>query len=317
MTILEVNNLTKIYKDKKETKALDNISFSINKNEIVGLLGPNGAGKTTTIKCICNLILPNSGKIFIKGVDAVKNSSFALTNVSSVLEGNRNIYWRMTVKENLKFFAGLQGVNKKKSVPYIEELIDFFNLKEKINTQARFLSRGMQQKLAVGCAFVRDTEILLLDEPTLGLDVETTHEMRGLIKKKAKDEDKTILLSSHNMKLIEDVCEKVIIITKGRIVVMDDITNIKNLFAIKSFVFDIAGDLAETNKKEMEKKFNVSKCIANGYSTTIQIEMKETVEIYNIMDFFKSKNFDILRFETQQPDLEEIYLKIVKKDEIH
>ena len=315
MNIIEINNLTKIYKDKTEIKALDNISFSVGKSEIIGLLGPNGAGKTTAIKCMCSLLIPNSGTVIINGADAVKKPKKSLENISAVLEGNRNIYWRMTVKENLEFFTGLQGIPKDKE--HINNLVNFFNLRDKLNTQARFLSRGMQQKLAVGCAFVRNTPVLLLDEPTLGMDVEMTHEMRHLIKKKALEEQKTILVSSHNMKLIEDVCEKVIIIAHGHIVAMDEISKIKTLFSIKSYLFEIDGNIEDNTKKELTGKINASKITENEDSTTIHIEMKKVNELYNIMEFFRAKDFNILKFETQEPDLEEIYLKILKNEKIH
>ncbi|MCI2427563.1 ABC transporter ATP-binding protein, partial [Candidatus Acetothermia bacterium] len=187
-TVLAVKNLTKIYDGRrgKKTIAVDDISFSIRKNEVVGLLGPNGAGKTTTIKCICTLINPTKGTINVNGTDAVKNSRTVLQKVTAVLEGNRNIYWRLSVRENLEFFAGLQGIPARRVQNYIDQLIELFQLKEKEQTPARKLSRGMQQKLAVACALVKQTDILLLDEPTLGLDVEISHELRFALKEMAQ-----------------------------------------------------------------------------------------------------------------------------------
>jgi len=148
----------------------------VQKSEVVGLLGPNGAGKTTTIKCLAGLIKPTSGEIYLDGIDALRDQKRALGRVAAVLEGNRNIYWRLTPRENLEFFGGLQGLPLRRVRSYIDEheLLELFDLKGKVNTPARKLSRGMQQKLAVACALVKQTEVLLLDEPTLGLDVETS-----------------------------------------------------------------------------------------------------------------------------------------------
>ncbi len=312
MKIIEVKSLTKIYNGKNKVIAINNISFDVEKGEIIGLLGPNGAGKTTTIKCIATLIIPDSGEILIKGKNTFKNPSFALKNISAVLEGNRNIYWRLSVRNNLEFFAGLQGLNPKKIKNKIDELIDYFNLREKEKAQARFLSRGMQQKLAVACAFVRDTEILLLDEPTLGLDVETTHELKELIKKKAKKEGKTLILSSHNMKLVEDICERVIIINRGKIVAIDSIRNLKEFFGYKAFSFEIEGKIKEETKKEFIDKFELVKFKEDEYVTEIEIELKSAEYLYDVIDMMKKSNFKLKRIEEKTPDFEEIYLKIVK-----
>lgn len=312
MNVLEVINLKKTYKGG--IKAVDNISFEIKRGEIVGLLGPNGAGKTTTIKCISTLIIPDSGQILIKGKDALKNPSFALKNIASVLEGNRNIYWRLNVRDNLEFFASLQGFSLRKVKNKIEELIDFFNLREKEKKEARFLSRGMQQKLAVACAFVKDTEIILLDEPTLGLDVETTRELKELIRKKAKEESKTLIVSSHNMKLIEDICDRVIIINRGKIVAIDSIKNLKKFFGYKAFSFEIEGKIDENIKKEFKEKFELVKFIENEYNTNMEIELKSIEIIYDVIEMMRNKNFRLKKFEEITPDFEEIYLKIVKNE---
>jgi len=169
---LTVKDLQKTYPQwrKEPTKAVDGISFSIDEGEIVGFLGPNGAGKTTTIKCICGLVEPTKGDIRIYGIDAVNDTRKAVSNTSAVLEGNRNIYWRLTTRENLEFFARLHGRSLKEAEPEIKSLLKKFDLQHKENTPARKLSRGMQQKLALSCALIRGTDFLLLDEPTLGLE---------------------------------------------------------------------------------------------------------------------------------------------------
>jgi len=315
--MLKVENLKKIYKSNgKRTEALMGISFSMNKGEIVGLLGPNGAGKTTTIKSICTLLLPSSGKIFIKGIDIFRNYVFALKNIAAVLEGNRNIYWRMTVRENLEFFAGLQGINKKIVRKEIEDTINFFHLTEKKNVQARFLSRGMQQKLAVACAFIKNTDILLLDEPTLGLDVESTYELKNLIREKAELDGKTILLSSHNMKLIEDVCESVIIINKGKIVARDKVDNLKNFFRVNAYVFEVEGKIVEEDKDKMEKEFLFVKFQEDKDKTQIEIELKDISRIYDVMDFLKRNRLKLKSVENKEPDFEEVYLRIIRNETV-
>src|SRR5439155_19125801 len=165
--------------------AVDDVSFRIDGHEVVGLLGANGAGKTTTIKCLCGLVLPTSGRMFIDGVSIPDHPRAAATKAAVVLEGNRNLYWRMTPRENIDFFAGLQGIDRRSGAVLREELLERFGLTDKARTPARMLSRGMQQKLSLACALARRTPVLLLDEPTLGLDVEISHELRGYLRELA------------------------------------------------------------------------------------------------------------------------------------
>ncbi|MFQ5795465.1 MAG: ABC transporter ATP-binding protein [Candidatus Bipolaricaulia bacterium] len=252
--IVQVENLTKIYRNYRQgdVVAVDHVSFSVNRNEVVGLLGPNGAGKTTTIKCLCTLIRPTSGHITIDGTDTLAHPRVALGKIAAVLEGNRNIYWRLSPRENLEFFAGLQGIPTRKIRPYIDQLIELFNLGEKAKTPARMLSRGMQQKLAVACALVKGTDILLLDEPTLGLDVETSYELRNVLKEMAKRGERTILLSSHNMNVVEEICDRVIIIHQGRVVTDDQVANLLELFKARAYRFAIESiDCRNPNLEEI------------------------------------------------------------------
>src|SRR5690625_2615711 len=181
--IVNVEHAKKTYKKRKGksvVKAVDDVSFQVHKGEIVGLLGPNGAGKTTTIKMICGLLKMDEGKITVKGLDNDKHRLKALNHISAVLEGNRNLYWRLTVRENLEYFAGNRGASRKEVAVRIEELLADFNLKSKEKELVNRLSRGMQQKLAIAVALLAESDVILLDEPTLGLDVETGYEVRQL-----------------------------------------------------------------------------------------------------------------------------------------
>ncbi len=313
-TVLQVKNLTKIYRSRRrgETVAVDKISFSVRRHEVVGLLGPNGAGKTTTIKSICTILRPTSGEIWIDGADAIRNPRAALERVTAVLEGNRNIYWRLNVRDNLEFFAGLQGQSLRSVKSYIDELIELFNLKEKVKEQARTLSRGMQQKLAVACALVKRTPILLLDEPTLGLDVETSYELRWILKKMADEGQRTILLSSHDMNVVQDICERVIIINHGKIVVDDKIENLQKLFTASAYRFEIEGHLNSAQAQQLTERFDLLKISTNGNRTVIEAELLDERKVYDIIDVLKGNGCRLESVGRQYPDLEEIFLKIVK-----
>jgi ABC-2 type transport system ATP-binding protein len=312
--VLEVEDLEKIYRSRSqgEVKAVDHISFSVRENEVVGLLGPNGAGKTTTIKCIASLIRPTSGEIFIEGIDALRHPRAALEKIAAVLEGNRNVYWRLTVRDNLEFFAGLQGIPLRRVRAYIDELIEMFGLKEKIKTQARALSRGMQQKLAVACALVKQTPLLLLDEPTLGLDVETSYELRWVLKEMAERGERTILLSSHDMSVVQDICERVIIINQGRIVVDDRIENLKRLFQASAYRFEIAGHLDPKQERQIKERFELVKISRTDHHTIIEADVLDGQSVYDIIDVLKENGARLESVGRQYPDLEEIFLRIVR-----
>lgn len=187
--IIEVRGIKKQYtkrKSKEIVTAVNDVSFDVHKGEVLGLLGPNGAGKTSTIKMICGLLKPDEGSIHINGLDIQKNRLRSLKHISAVLEGNRNLYWRLTVRENLEYFAGNRGQSRKEVAPQIEKLLQQFNLKEKEHELVQGLSRGMQQKLAIAVALLANTDVILLDEPTLGLDVEISYELRESLKKSSR-----------------------------------------------------------------------------------------------------------------------------------
>jgi len=314
--VLEVRELTKVYRGRRgeDVLAVDHISFSVNKNEVVGLLGPNGAGKTTTIKCLATLIEPTSGEIWLDGVDALQDRKRALGRIAAVLEGNRNIYWRLTPRENLEFFAGLQGLPVRKVRGYIDELLELFDLKEKQRTPARKLSRGMQQKLAVACALVKQTEVLLLDEPTLGLDVETSYELRHLLRQLAEQGERTILLSSHDMNVVQDICERAIIINEGRIVTDDRIDNLLKLFQASAYRFEIEGQLAPEQEARLKERFPLLRISTTDHRTYIDADLRDSIEFYEIVDILKNGWTKIESIDHKEPNLEEIFLRIVKGD---
>ena len=315
MKIIEVKELSKTYREKKkEIKAIDKISFSVKRGDILGFLGPNGAGKTTTIKCIASLVKPTAGEIFINGLNQKKEHHKVLKYISAVLEGNRNIYWRLTVKENLKFFSGLQGLNYKNNRNYIEDLIDFFDLREKENIQGRYLSRGMQQKLAVASAFVKKTDVLLLDEPTLGLDVESTLQLKKMILDKALNESRTIILSSHNMKLIEDICERVIIINSGNLITSEKVSSLKKFFSVNAYKFLLEGSVSNKFKSSIKCKFLSAEFSVKEKNTVLTIDITDLNKIYSVFDILKLNNKKILKMESIEPDFEQIYLKIISKE---
>lgn len=299
MSTIEVNHLVKSYKN---VKAVDDVSFAVSEGTICGILGPNGSGKTTTIKSICNLIIPDQGSIKLLGKDHYK----ALHHISALFEGTRNLYWRLTPRENLRYFAGLRGIGGKGTEKIIDELLERFGLESKKNVMVNQLSRGMQQKTAIAMTLVCNTEIILLDEPTLGLDVETTLEIKKVLKEIAKDYNKTVLLSTHDMHLVEDVCDEVILLNKGKVVVQDRVQNLIDMFKQMTYEINLVSPLSTEVQAEL---LNFYPQFIFPHHDQIEIDLSSYEEIYSIIDLLRSRNILIKEYKQRDVNFERIYLK--------
>ncbi len=311
--MVRVDELTKVYRTRRErVVAVDRVSFEVKAGEVVGLLGPNGAGKTTTIKSLCTLVRPTSGSIEIGGDDVLRHPRRALKRIAAVLEGNRNIYWRLSPRENMEFFAGLQGLPTRQVRPHIEELLERFRLEDKADTSARKLSRGMQQKLAVACALIKQTEVLLLDEPTLGLDVETSYELRDALKDLARNEGRTILLSTHDMNVVQDICDRVVVIHEGKVVTDDNVTNLLDMFRARAYRFVLESRLDDQVCRRLDGSFEALQIHHTDHRSEIEVEFLESATLYKLMDVLRESGAVIESIDRQDPNLEEIFLSIVR-----
>ncbi|MBM7600384.1 ABC-2 type transport system ATP-binding protein [Virgibacillus halotolerans] len=315
-TIIEVEGLKKSYKKRRSKEfvhAVDDVSFTVNRGEILGLLGPNGAGKTTTIKMICGLLIPDSGSIVINGINSRRKRLDALRHISAVLEGNRNLYWRLTVKENLDYFAGNRGLSRKEVRVQIEDLLKKFSLKEKQHELVNRLSRGMQQKLAIAVAMLADSEVILLDEPTLGLDVETGYEVRDLLRSIVKDDNRTIIISSHDMDVVQDLCNRTVIIDKGKIVTNDKVENLLRLFQVRAYTITLGGLLSDQQHQCLLQKFPQLEYTTDTIQSTLEIDLVKSEEIYDLFDVLKMENTFIESIDRSTINFEQIFMKIVKE----
>ena len=313
--IIEARNLMKSYKKRKSKEyiqAVNDISFTVNKGEIVGLLGPNGAGKTTTIKMICGLLIPDAGTITINGMDNREKRLGALRHISAVLEGNRNLYWRLTVRENLEYFAGNRGASRKDVSHQIEVLLTSFHLKEKENELVNRLSRGMQQKLAIAVAMLADSDVILLDEPTLGLDVETGYEVRELLRTIVDEYNRTIIISSHDMNVIQELCDRTVIINDGKVIVDDKVENLMKLFEVRAYSITIGDALSEHQQKLLQQKFPDYTYVTDSMQPIIQVQLTKSDEIYELFDVLKMGGTSVESIDRDTINFEQIFMKIVK-----
>lgn len=309
--VLEVSQLHKVFPGKRKVHAVNDVSFTVGRGEVVGLLGPNGAGKTTIIKCVLGLVLPTSGSIQVQGKDPQARSSGAAQLMGAVLEGSRNIYWRLTPRANVRFFAGLHGLDGPAQKAYNEELLHKFGLADKADTEVRNLSSGMKQKVAVVCALAKRTPLVFLDEPTLGLDVETSYELRGLLKQLAADEQRTIVVSSHDMDVVQDVCRRVLIIAGGRLIADETVPDLLALFRSRTYRFVLEG---RPDLSGLQAAFPQAAVTASGGQTAIELLLPNRADIYRAIDLIREAG-GVLESVTQPgPDLEQAFLTLVRRE---
>lgn len=293
-------------------QAVSDVSFDVYPGEILGLLGPNGAGKTTTIKMICGLLRQDSGTITIKRIDTKTDRLKALRHISAVLEGNRNLYWRLSVRENLEYFAGNRGQSKRDVKEKIDKLLVDFHLKDKENELVNRLSRGMQQKLAIAVALLADTDVMLLDEPTLGIDVETSYEVRDILKNIVKEHNKTIIISSHDMDVIQDICERTIIINQGKIVTNDRIENLLKLFEVRTYKLTLGKALTAEQNHLLQAKFPSNNYKADSFQPTIDVDLRGSDMIYDLFEILKLEKTPVEAIDREMVDFEQVFIKILK-----
>jgi ABC-2 type transport system ATP-binding protein len=310
---VRVDALTKVFPSRRrgDLTAVDGVSFAVGRGEVVGLLGANGAGKTTTIKCLCGIIRPTAGAIEVDGFDVVADPVHAGGHVAAVLEGNRNLYWRMNVRENIEFFAGLQGIGLREVRSCRDDLVERFGLGAKARTPARMLSRGMQQKLALACALARQTSVLILDEPTLGLDVETSHELRAHLRELAAE--RTILLSSHDMDVVQDVCDRVVVLAAGRVVADDAVGNLLALFRAQAYRFVLDSPLTPAQSAAVHERFPLVVITDEPDSTVVEVEFADDTALYDLVDVLRAGGTRVVSIDRNEPDLEQVFLHLVRQ----
>lgn len=298
--VLTVSNLTKKYKQRV---AVDNVSFDVYEGEIFGLLGPNGAGKTTIIKMITGLAKITSGDITICGYSIKNNFEKAIINVGAIIE-TPTLYPYMSGKQNLKYYANLyKGITKER----IDEVVGLVGLKERINDKVKSYSLGMRQRIGIAQALLHNPKILILDEPTNGLDPNGILEMRHFLKKIAKTNKISILVSSHILSEMELLCNTVAIIDNGQ------------LKQVRSI-----GQVAQKTKKKIAIKVNypnfAGKLLMNKFGINVELAGSNIIcdveesKIPQITQFLISKNIPIFGINTVTQSLEQMFLDIVNND---
>ena len=300
---ISISNLSKNYGTQK---AVNNISFKVNKGEIVGFLGPNGAGKSTTMKMITGYLNADAGNIQVCGIDVSQNNVESKKKIGYLPEANP-IYFEMYVREYLLFTAGVHQL--KNSKERTEEIIKTVGLTLEANKKIGQLSKGYKQRVGLAAALIHEPEVLILDEPTSGLDPNQIIEIRNVIKALAKD--KTVLFSSHILQEVEAICDRVIIINKGNIVADDSLQNLQLAKAGQQFVSVTFQENIDINDlQNLEAALNIS---AAGNTFRIQTNDAENLR-KQILKLSIDKNLNIVSLQNQNNSLEDVFRDLTTSD---
>jgi len=296
---IEIKNVTKYY---GQQKALDNISFEVNKGEIVGFIGPNGAGKSTTMKIITGYIQPSSGEVKVDGLK-VDEDSLEIRRKTGYLPENNPLYPEMYIEEYLEFTAGIFGLKNKKQ--RIKEVIELTGLTPEKTKKIGQLSKGYRQRVGLAAAIIHNPEVLILDEPTSGLDPNQIVEIRNLISDLGKE--KTVLLSTHIMQEVEAICDRIIIIDKGKIVADDTLDNIHNITQVETqtFLIEFDKDIARERLEAIEGVQEVHYIKGSIWVITSIEDIRK-----NLFDFAVKNNLTVLSMQKKTKTLEEIFREL-------
>lgn len=286
--------------------AVHNLDFTIEAGQVFGLLGPNGAGKTTTIKMVCSLVRPSTGQIYLNGLDLSRQKNAAMNQVGAVLEGARNVYWRLTAWQNLLYFGRLKG-RRKHLKERAEQLLHELSLWERRDDEVRLFSRGMQQKVALASALMSDPPILLLDEPTLGLDIQAARAIRELIKQLAEEEGKTIILTTHQLDIAQEVCHQIAIMNKGQLVANQPVRELLAHFRQEYYEIRLNGTLPA----EPSSLFDGLTLTYHEDGPALTGPLSHE-RLYCLLDQTREMGLTLISVNRVEPDLEEVFVKLVE-----
>lgn len=308
--VIQVENITKKY---GSFTAVNNISFEIEEGEIVGFLGPNGAGKSTTMNMITGFIEPTSGKIIVDGYNISKKPKKAKRQIGYMPEGVP-LYSDLTVKEFVTYMAELKGVAKKERKEKVLKVLEETGLTEVQNKLTRNLSRGYKQRVSMAGALVSNPKVIILDEPTVGLDPKQVTEIRALIKELGKDH--TVILSSHILSEVSQICNRVIIINKGQIVAIDTPENLEKKVVKDNSVYVTVEDTEnkmDTVKDKLEKVQEIKLISENEDGTKkYMITATEDVDLRkNIFDTFAKEGITIFEMKKSDATLEDAFMQLI------
>jgi ABC-2 type transport system ATP-binding protein len=297
--------------------AVNGVDLQIQRGEIFGLLGPNGAGKSTTIRMLCTLLEPTSGTAHINGFDLVKQANDVRRSLGTLLAGERSIYWKLTGRENLEYFAALYHIPATVARQRVEELIERMELKDRANELVEKYSTGMRQRVAIAKALLARPPILLLDEPTLGLDPQAARRLRELIAE-LKQEGHTILLTTHYMEEADQLSDRIGIIDTGRIIALDTPEGLKQRIEQKEVIrLEIAGwheEIADKLKSiaGIENLISRQQAEADVWEVNMQAHNSRAA-LPRIVEHISGNGTRLVNMNIVKPSLEDVFIHLTGK----
>jgi ABC-2 type transport system ATP-binding protein len=307
---IDIASLTKVYERGEGARltAVDVVSLTVPRGQVFGLLGPNGAGKTTTIKMLCGLVTPTSGTAQVNGYDVARQRSLAVRQLGAVLEGARNVYWSLSAWQNLMYFGRLKGLPGRMIAPRAEWLLRELELWERRHQTVGGFSRGMQQKVAIAAAMIADPPILLLDEPTIGLDVQAARTVRGWITKVAREQGKTIVLTTHQLALAQELSDRVAIIRQGRIVA--DLPTADLLARFRQDLYEIRLSGRSEAVPRLPEGFTVE---TDDDGVTLRGPVPDHERLYALIEQLGARNLPLASIKPVEPSLEDVFVRLIEE----
>jgi len=295
--------------------ALNDINLQVQPGELFGLLGPNGAGKTTLIKILTTLLAPSTGHAWVEGYDVAEEPEKVRPRINMVSGGETSGYGLLTVRENLWMFSQFYGMSSSVANDNIKHLLEVVGLSDRMNTKSSDLSTGLRQKMNIVRGFMTDPDLLFLDEPTLGLDVGASREVRHFIRSWIDDNPtRTLLLTTHYMVEADELCDRVAIINQGRVLACDSPANLKrNLQQDAIFHLELSpfnGKLNASLFEALPGVINVTHSPQDGYES-LDLIMEEEQALAGVVNTLNSANIRLLNLKKNEPTLEDVFVQLV------
>lgn len=318
---IQTEHLGRIYKirggkksEQRTLEALHDLSLEVRRGELFGLLGPNGAGKTTLIKILTTLLAPTTGRAWVAGYDVTKDPDKVRPRINMVSGGEASGYGLLTVRENLWMFAQFYGLTSSESNRRIKELLEIVGLSDRMNTKSSDLSTGLRQKMNIVRGFLTDPDVLFLDEPTLGLDVGASREVRRFVRKWVVDNpERTVLLTTHYMAEADELCDRVAIINQGRVLAVDTPATLKHRLQ-KEAIFRLeVSPLNGTGSGIFEALPGVRKVVhrpQDGFSV-LEFILAHDDTLGVIVNTMTDKDIHIINLQKREPTLEDVFVDLV------
>lgn len=322
MNPVEVHSLSKRFETKegplfrktpKTVVAVDEISFGVSSGEIIGLLGPNGAGKTTTIKMLCTLITPTSGDAFVNGFSVTRDQQKVRENLGVMLTGERTLYWKLTGRENLEYFAALYHLDPSDAKRRIEHLLDLLSLKEREDMFVENYSTGMRIRLSFAKALLNEAPVLLFDEPTASLDPQSSRLIRDIIRD-LKKQGHAIILTTHNMEEADVLSDRVAIIDHGKIVKLGSPSELKEKVKSSDIIEIEARNLSDRIAEPLQSFSEISKVAVSTADSSdekalLRIHAEKGKEVLpRVLEFLVRKQVSVTKVSFIEPTLEDVFI---------